>query len=234
MKPRTGAGHLFFFKLLSKSRWWQAIVLLLASAEFGILACHKYAGVPALAAAAPRNLTGKIVFEHSPDGWPCFTTCDIYSVNADGTDLRALTDNGHSEDASWSWDGSEILFIRDTFWPAYVAGLHVRIEKPFDSHFSTELYAMGADGGNPHLLRRVDGEILGAAWAPDGKHLALCYSPLSKLAGKLPRNEVPSAVEGHSFSFPIRRCLSGTPMEGYWLWRGQIRRAASMQSGWVA
>ncbi|MHB8541649.1 MAG: TolB family protein [Candidatus Acidiferrales bacterium] len=194
MKPRTGAGHPFFLKLWSKSRWWQAILLLLASIELGILLCHEYACVTAVTAAAPKNLAGKILFEHSPDGWPCWPTCDIYSVNADGTDLRALTKDGHSHDASWSWDGRQIVFIHDRFWPDGEATLHIHSDTSFNSHFAIELYAMDPDGRNSHLLRRVDGEILGTAWSPDGKHLALCYSPLPKMTEKRLKKEVPYGI----------------------------------------
>lgn len=194
MKPRTAVGLPSFLPLWSKSRWWQTILFLLAFVGVGILACHKHASVIARAAAAPKSFAGKILFEHSPDGWPCWPTCDIYSVNADGTDLRAFTKDGHSHDASWSWDGRQILFIHDRFWPDGEAKLHIHTDTSFNSHFAIELYSMGADGGNPHLLRRVDGEILGAAWSPDGRHLALCYSPLSKMTEKRRKKEVPYGI----------------------------------------
>jgi Tol biopolymer transport system component len=38
---------------------------------------------------------------------------------------------------------------------------------------------MDSDGGNAHLLRQLDGGIDNAAWSPDGKTLAVCYSSIN-------------------------------------------------------
>jgi hypothetical protein len=51
-------------------------------------------------AALPKRCTGRIVFESAPDD-STFLTLNIYTVEADGTYLRALTTDGHSHDPRW-------------------------------------------------------------------------------------------------------------------------------------
>ena len=116
------------------------------------------------------SFTGRIVFEHAPDSSAPWPTLDIYSVNADGTQLQELTIDGHSHDPSWSPDGRHILYIHDNFWPEMPPGY---VHPPYASHFPIELYVMDSDGGNAHFLRRFDGPISAAAWSPDGKSLAI-------------------------------------------------------------
>ena len=70
-----------------------------------------------------------ILFAANHDG-----DLEIYVVNADGTDTRALTENDKQDFfPSWSPDGKSIVFSSDR------GG-------------SVELYLMDADGGNQRLL----------------------------------------------------------------------------------
>jgi Tol biopolymer transport system component len=125
------------------------------------------------AAPTPKALTGRIVFEHAPDDSAPWPTTDIYSVNADGTELRALTNDGHSYGPSWSADGRYILYIHDTTWPSHLPAQHLRIDdKKWLSHAFSELYVMDSDGENAHLFRQLDGRVQAAALSPDGKTLA--------------------------------------------------------------
>lgn len=74
-------------------------------------------------------------------------TRDIYSVNADGSQLRALTTDGHSHSPSWSPDGRQILYIHDTFWPTSLPKPDVRIDdKHWLSRLFDELYVLDNDG----------------------------------------------------------------------------------------
>lgn len=114
------------------------------------------AGIIALAypaRSAQKKSAGTIVYMHAPDESAPWPTIDIYSVEADGSNVKALTTDGRSQSPSWSPDGRHILFIRDTY-------------------SSAELWVMDRDGSNPRLLRRVRPWIRSAAWSPDGKVLA--------------------------------------------------------------
>ncbi len=76
-------------------------------------------------------------------------TSDIFSMNADGGDVRRLTDGGSSSTnlyPQWSPDGSKI---------AYVAGV---------TGGPGGLVLMSSDGSDPHRL--VDDDVLGVSWQP--------------------------------------------------------------------
>lgn len=126
-------------------------------------------------ALAQQNLhVGKVVYEHAPDGGEPWPVIDIYSMAGDGSNVKALTNDGHSHNPSWSPDGRHILFIHDSTprtKPAY------REQKGSESYHSVELYVMNADGSNRKLLRRLEPVIYGAAWSPDGKTLAIACIP---------------------------------------------------------
>lgn len=119
-------------------------------------------------AAAQRN-TGTIVFTHAPDGGPPWPVEDIYAMNADGSNVRALTRDGHSHDPAWSPDGQHVLFVHDSVLqrPAY------KEDKQFESHHPVELEVIDQDGANRHLLWRSGSPIFSAAWSPDGRVLAV-------------------------------------------------------------
>jgi Tol biopolymer transport system component len=75
----------------------------------------------------------KILFAANHDG-----DLEIYVVNADGTDMQALTENDTQDFfPSWSPDGSTIVFSSDR-------------------DGAVELYLMDADGGNQRRL--IDAE----------------------------------------------------------------------------
>jgi Tol biopolymer transport system component len=125
-------------------------------------------------AQTPRQEPGTIVFVHAPDGGAPWPVEDIYSIDRDGTNVKALTNDGHSHGPAWSSDGRRVLFIHDSALqtkPAY------KEEKEFDSYHPVELYVMDRDGGNRHLLRRMEPVIYGAVWSPDGKTLAVSCIP---------------------------------------------------------
>jgi Tol biopolymer transport system component len=96
------------------------------------------------AARAPRpasQLSGRLAFQVSSGG-------EIYTIQADGTGLRRLTDG---LDPAWAPDGRRLAFTR---W-----------------RYPWGLYLIRPDGSGQE--RVVDGpQLKEVAWAPDGQHLA--------------------------------------------------------------
>ena len=138
-------------------------------------------GVAAIAEAQ----TGDIVFVSTRDGNP-----EIYSVNADGTNLTRLTNNPANDDAPvWSPDGKRIAFAsdRDGSW---------------------EIYVMNADGTN--VVRRTFSASYSRdpCWSPDGNRIV--YSTLSNLALNIwtvnPDSGSPALLLEMRGTMPIRRC----------------------------
>lgn len=107
--------------------------------------------------AMALGLSGQeIVFTHAPEGGPPVPVQDVYSMDGDGSNVKGLTDDGHSHNPVWSPDGRRVLFVHDT-----------------ESNSPVELYVMDRDGGNRHLLRRLETPIFSVAWSPDGATLAI-------------------------------------------------------------
>jgi RNA polymerase sigma factor (sigma-70 family) len=79
----------------------------------------------------------KIVFASSQDSWKNWKGTDIYVINADGTNLRRLTQPGPSfyQDPAWSPDGTKIVFI---LWDGKI--------------HNEDIYVMNADGSNVQQL----------------------------------------------------------------------------------
>jgi Tol biopolymer transport system component len=80
----------------------------------------------------------------------------IYTVNADGTDLRRLTDSGNDGTPAWSPDGRTIAFVSEA------------------SNFTPDIYLMKADGSDQRQLTRSN-DYPGPtdpAWSPDGRNIA--------------------------------------------------------------
>ena len=79
---------------------------------------------------------------------------DIYTVKADGTDERRLTDHPRNDSMpDWSPDGSKVVFVSDREGP-------------------DTLYIMDADGSNQRsLLPHSDWRNYRPRWSPDGKEI---------------------------------------------------------------
>jgi Tol biopolymer transport system component len=67
----------------------------------------------AVGAGARPQSAGTIVFVHAPNGGPPWPVEDIYTMDAGGRNVKALTHDGHSSNPAWSPDGKRILFVHD-------------------------------------------------------------------------------------------------------------------------
>ena len=102
---------------------------------------------------------GRIVYE----GYDAATeTSDLYTMNADGSEIRRLTEDGAAKGhPEFSPDGTEVSFES----VGYESG----------SCCSRNIYAIGADGSDRRQLTETSdvsvGENFDASWAPDGEWL---------------------------------------------------------------
>jgi len=136
---------------------------------FGLAIVGTWIGAPLHAQDAKRPV---ILFESPTDPSVVGSNSAIYSVNADGTDLKRVTAEGDrimgSPSPAWSPDGRQIAFVN---WTQGISGGSV----------PTELYLIDRDGTNrrklPIRVTEHPGErsdvVTGMAWSPDGKMLAV-------------------------------------------------------------
>ncbi|HNT78614.1 MAG TPA: FG-GAP-like repeat-containing protein [Anaerolineae bacterium] len=107
--------------------------------------------------AAPDSLSGRIVFYSERAGAP-----DIYRMNADGSDLRQLTDDPAYDDSpALSPDGTRIAFLtsRHDLTGAF-------------PDLAYELYVMDSDGSHPRRLTTTPAAENHPAWAPDSRRIS--------------------------------------------------------------
>ena len=84
----------------------------------------------------------------------------VFVMDQDGTGVRQLTHGSFHTQPRWSPKGDTIVYTAR-------AGGH-------------DLWAVNADGSNPRRLTAGPGNNQGAAWAPNGRHLAFQSSRLGK------------------------------------------------------
>lgn len=93
----------------------------------------------------------KIAYESTLNG-----SYDIYTINADGTDIKQLTSNqGRNRFPSWSPDGSKIVFASTR-----------RRRNTLD------IFVMNADGTNTVIITQIPGWNGHPVWSPDGSRIA--------------------------------------------------------------
>lgn len=91
---------------------------------------------------------GRLVFERTENG-----ETEIYSSNADGSDLTRLTDSpGWDGTPAWSPDGQQIVFASE------------RLGAPV-------IFVMNADGSDPRPLTEPTYASLMPSWSPDGRRI---------------------------------------------------------------
>ncbi|MBI4187080.1 MAG: PD40 domain-containing protein [Chloroflexi bacterium] len=99
--------------------------------------------------AQGQSAEGKIAFSSDRDG-----NFEIYVMDADGTNLRRLTNNSVRDyDPAWSPDATKIAF--DRYWPG-----------------DGEIHVMNADGTNEIQLTHNTVLDYLPAWSPDGTKIA--------------------------------------------------------------
>jgi dipeptidyl aminopeptidase/acylaminoacyl peptidase len=76
---------------------------------------------------------------------------DIYAINADGSEVKRLTQLGDAGSPSWSPDGEKIAFTRNST--------------------VTGIYLMDADGTDIKQVIPTTGDASRAKWSPDGRRL---------------------------------------------------------------
>ena len=85
----------------------------------------------------------------------------VYSVRADGTDLRLVLKNAWSP--SWSPDSKQLVVARETCYQDPCSA---------DDFATSNLFLVDADGGNPGQLTFVADGADGPEWSPDGTWIA--------------------------------------------------------------
>ena len=102
---------------------------------------------------------GKQIIFTRDDQWP---KQDIYVMNVDGSDQRALTQTGTASEGAWSPDGKQI---------AFVSGDYSNINAPLS--WNEDIHVMNVDGSNQRRLTNLAGnDHWPPTWSPDGTQIA--------------------------------------------------------------
>jgi Tol biopolymer transport system component len=110
--------------------------------------------------AEPVPVSDSVRTEASGPGTPPGITgiaySRIYLVNADGSDLRTVSDPATQGDIapSWSPDGRRLAFVRN------------------EDGYSSQIWVMDADGANQHQVSHYLRLAQHPLWSPDGKWIA--------------------------------------------------------------
>lgn len=152
------------------------------------------------------NLTHTSAADHSPTWSPdgrqiAFhsnrsSDSDIYVMNADGKNVRRITDSGRDWRPRWSPDGQRIMFVRgfDEIYTMNTDGSHVKyLINGFGPEWSpdgqqmvfyvnqgnrlhADIYVSDANGQHLRNLTRSSAHDWGPSWLPDGRSIAFVSS----------------------------------------------------------
>jgi TolB protein len=103
----------------------------------------------------PSPAEPRLLFLRSPDA--TWLRVDIYTMNADGTNVLPVTTHGRAWSPAWSPDATHIAFAK--FGE--------------NSDVLAEIYVIDADGSHPrNLSNRTTALEYSPAWSPDGQRIA--------------------------------------------------------------
>jgi dipeptidyl aminopeptidase/acylaminoacyl peptidase len=113
----------------------------------------------------PRRFT-RLRYKLDNEGWIGDRAQHIFVVPADGSSEPTQVTGGDYEDSDpqWSPDGRRI---------AFASARH----QDWDTDLVQDLFAVGAEGGDPELLTTTDGACSAPSWSPDGRRIAFCLYP---------------------------------------------------------
>lgn len=104
--------------------------------------------------------------------WDYDEAMDIFSANADGTQIVQLTkERGYDAEGAFSPDGKQIVFcsLRGAYERELNAEEKQRLEK--DAAWFGDIYIMNADGSNVRRLTNTPGYDGGPFFSPDGQRI---------------------------------------------------------------
>lgn len=202
--------------------------------------CTAPSAAPASAPPAPPD-TVVIDAELSPDGRRVALVkglgqnWDLYIANADGSDMRRITDHGAVDyQPAWSPDGTRLAFTsaRDGHQEIYLVqpdgsglsqltrgsahnsdpswsrdGRQLLFRSERDG--SGQIYVMNADGSGQRALTAPPDVYAGASWAPDGQRILLS-------SARERRNELYTIRSDGTDERRLTTSASGHSAAGHW------------------
>jgi WD40-like Beta Propeller Repeat len=141
----------------------------------------------------------RIAFDDIPHG--------IVTTGADGSDPVRLTDGANDSWASWSPDGTRILFSSTRYDPS--------IEPcepgfPYEFRCPTDIYVMDADGSNLVRLTSDPVDEFMPAWSPDGSRIAFVRNTAESSVSR------PAIFSMRPDGSDVRQVSSGTGGSDWW------------------
>jgi Tol biopolymer transport system component len=162
---------------------WRRRGVTLILAVVGLVICSLVVIAVPRTSARSTALTSNLPGTASQGGQIAITSArsahdEIYTVRADGTDLRQLTFGTKENFAPiWSPDGSKIAYSQVKFFPP-AAAIPPAAQPPISIH------VMNADGSDQRNVTPEESRDFGAfSWSPDGTRLAVECPPAGSSGG---------------------------------------------------